>query len=213
VKARYLKLISSGSSDELSLETLARLSDEALIAEFQSGRDAAFEVLYRRYRTRILNYLHGMIANPALADEIYNELMFRVYSRLPDTLVSGQFQRYLYRAAHNACLNTRRRELFLDRQPPKGTSWGGAAHSTVEASTPEERLSSGQLLGMARSFLESLPEERRGALLLYHYDGMSYQEIAEVLGKPVGTVRWLIHEARAAMARYLSEHVSVGEAK
>jgi RNA polymerase sigma-70 factor (ECF subfamily) len=126
--------------------------------------------------------------------------MFRVYSRLPESIDPGVFRRYLYRAAYNASLNASRRERNLRRVPPAGQSWGGARVESFSQSNPEERLADGQLLALTQTYLQELPEDRRAALLLYQSDGLSYQEIADVLGRPIGTVRWLIHEARAAIA-------------
>jgi len=188
---------------------LSQLSDEALLAEFQSGLDAAFDVLYRRYRDRILAYVRGMMSNREMAEEVYNTTMYQVYARLPAGLAAGQFRKYLYRAAFNTSLNANRRETNLSRTPGEGLSWGGALVESFAEADPEQRLSGKQRLLMARQFLETLPADRRAALLLYHNDGRSYQEIAEVLGKPVGTIRWLIHEARAAMASHLERHEAV----
>jgi RNA polymerase sigma-70 factor (ECF subfamily) len=198
-----------GGDADTERAALTTLSDEALLAEFRAGRDAAFDVLYLRYRDRILAYLRGMISDAALAEEVYNSTMYRIYSRLPEGLEAGHFRRYVYKAAFNGCLNATRREANLKRTPPEGLSWGGAPSSSFEEASPEERLSSGQLLELARQYLNELPEERRSALLLYHNDGLSYQEIADVLGKPIGTIRWLIHEARATMARRLQSHTGI----
>lgn len=188
---------------------LSSLSDEALLLEFRTGRDEAFDVLYRRYRLRVLRWLRGMLGSESLADEVYNTTMFRIYGRLPECQEPGQFKRYLFKAAYNSCLNARRREQNLGRTHAEGRTWGGALDAGPLGTDPEARIEDRQLLLRSRELLERLPEDKRAALLLFHEDGLTYLEIADILGKPVGTVRWLIHEARATMAEYLKRELQI----
>lgn len=188
---------------------LESLSDEALLLAFRTGRDEAFDVLYRRYRVRVLRWLRNMLGSESLADEVYNTTLYRIYGRLPECLEPGQFKRYLFKAAYNSCLNARRREQHLGRKHAEGRTWGGALDPGLSGQDPATRFEDRQLLVRMRELLERLPEDKRAALLLFHDDGLTYAEIAEILGKPVGTIRWLIHEARAIMSDHLKRELQI----
>ena len=177
--------------------------DKELVALARSGDRAAFDQLVERYQRRLLRLVLRLLRDPAEAEDVVQETFLRAYRGLPRFRGESAFFTWLYRiainAAHNAILNRKRRPVPV----PQPRSRPGPQEAVPEASTPEGLLLSKQVMATVDAALDALPLELRTAIVLREIEGLSYEEIGEIMACPLGTVRSRIFRAREAIARRL----------
>lgn len=170
---------------------LAGRSDESLVAVAKEGDERAFEILYERHSPAILRYCRSLLRSTQEAEDVKQEVFVLAISALRRGAEPDAFRPWLYRVAHNACmshLRIRRPVLVADNGVLVGPA--GAAEP-VDGHREELR----QLL----DDIGNLPDVQRGALLLREMDGFSYEQVGEVLGLPLSTVRASIFRARRTL--------------
>ena len=170
---------------------LAGRSDESLVAVAKEGDERAFEILYERHSPAILRYCRSLLRSTQEAEDVKQEVFVLAISALRRGAEPDAFRPWLYRVAHNACmshLRVRRPVLVADNGVLVGPA--GAAEP-VDGHREELR----QLL----DDIGTLPDVQRGALLLREMDGFSYEQVGEVLGLPLSTVRASIFRARRTL--------------
>src|SRR4051812_46679825 len=170
---------------------LAGRSDERLVATAKDGDERAFETLYERHAPAILRYCRSVLRSTQEAEDVKQEVFVLAISALRRGAEPDAFRPWLYRVAHNACmshLRVRRPVLVADNGVLVGPA--GAA---APVDTHREELR--QLL----DDIGTLPEVQRRALLLREMDGFSYEQVGEVLGLPLSTVRASIFRARRTL--------------
>src|SRR4051812_2308554 len=170
---------------------LAGRSDERLVAIAKDGDERAFEVLYERHAPAILRYCRSLLRSTQEAEDVKQEVFVLAISALRRGAEPDMFRPWLYRVAHNACmshLRMRRPVLVADNGVLVGPA---AAAEPVQHHREELR----QLL----DDIGTLPDVQRGALLLREMDGFSYEQVGEVLGVPLSTVRASIFRARRTL--------------
>jgi RNA polymerase sigma factor (sigma-70 family) len=170
---------------------LAGRSDERLVSIAKEGDERAFETLYERHSPAILRYCRSLLRSTQEAEDVKQEVFVLAISALRRGAEPDAFRPWLYRVAHNACmshLRARRPVLVADN----GTLVGpAAAVEPVDGHREELR----QLL----DDIGKLPDVQRGALLLREMDGFSYEQVGEVLGLSLSTVRASIFRARRTL--------------
>src|SRR5919112_1065637 len=174
-----------------SYRGLTTRSDERLVAIAKQGDERAFEMLYERHGPAILRYCRSLLRSTQEAEDVKQETFVLAMSALRRGAEPDAFRPWLYRVAHNACishLRIRRPVLVADNGVLVGPA---AAAEPVDAHREELR----QLL----DDLGRLPDVQRGALLLREMDGFSYEQVGEVLGLPLSTVRASIFRARRTL--------------
>jgi RNA polymerase sigma factor (sigma-70 family) len=170
---------------------LASRSDERLVAVAKEGDERAFAILYERHSPAILRYCRSILRSAQEAEDVKQEAFVLAMSALRRGAEPDAFRPWLYRVAHNACmshLRVRRPVLVADNGVLVGPA--GAA---APVDTHREELR--QLI----DDIGTLPEVQRGALLLREMDGFSYEQVGEVLGLPLSTVRASIFRARRTL--------------
>jgi RNA polymerase sigma factor (sigma-70 family) len=161
------------------------------LVEFaQRGDTHAIEVLYDRYATAILRYCRSLLRSTQEAEDVQQEVFVTALSALRNGAGPATFRPWLYRVAHNACISHMRA-----KRPNLVAVDGEIIASATTEPASEEREELRQLL----DDLSALPEVQRGALLLREMDGFSYEQVGEVLGLPVTTVRSTIFRARSTL--------------
>ena len=176
----------------------AHHSDEELLALLAEGKKEAFTEIYARYRGRIYAYILRMIGDRDRADDIFQETFTRLYrSCLNSDQKVLRASSYIFTTARNRCLNAIR-----DR---KNTTDVEDYHQIVYQPSFENV----ELAELVKTSLELLPDHYREAFVLREYDGLSYQEIADVLGVPIGTVRSRIARGREQLRRVLQHQDEV----
>ncbi|MBV8603511.1 MAG: sigma-70 family RNA polymerase sigma factor [Pelomonas sp.] len=186
--------------------------DAELVRRAQAGEMAAFEMLVVKYQRRVERLLARQVRDVDLIKDICQESFVRAWRALPGFRFEAAFYTWLYRIA----VNTARKTLAgLQRDPVvteaslnrggegAGAEPSAAAATPTELETPEVLLEGKQLAAAANAAVAALPPEFRQAFELRELDGLAYEEIAALLGCPVGTVRSRIFRAREAVAARL----------
>ena len=179
-----------------------------LVERTVAGDQKAFELLVLKYQRRIERLIGRMVRDSDLVEDIAQETFIRAYRALSQFRGEAQFYTWLYRIA----VNTAKKALVdLKRDPlvSETTLRGGGDEedetSSVEneltsAETPETVLAAKEVAAAVTSAMAELPDELRQAVTLREIDGLSYEEIAEVMNCPIGTVRSRIFRAREAIS-------------
>ncbi len=186
--------------------------DAALVQRVQRGDQRAFEMLVVKYQRRIERLIARMVRDTNLVEDIAQETFIRAYRALPNFRGESAFYTWLYRIA----VNTAKKALIgLQRDPVITESAlasldddeeGGASRVENELSdgeTPESVMASRQVAETVNAAIESLSDDLRQAIVLREIEGLSYDDIAELMGCPIGTVRSRIFRAREAIAQRL----------
>jgi RNA polymerase sigma-70 factor, ECF subfamily len=181
--------------------------DAALMLAFQQGDEGAFRTLFERYARAMHAFCHNFIRDAARAEELAQDVFVSVYRARDRYKPSARFKTFLYRVATNHCLNELRRgEHAARRLEPAGASPEADELDALPspAAGPEELLQGKALEAEVRQLLSRLPEKQRAALVLCRFEGLSYEEIAQVLGTTVPSVKSLVHRATVSAARALA---------
>lgn len=186
-------------------------ADQALVARVQQGDKKAFDLLVKKYQHRVLMVIGRYISDHHEAMDVAQEAFIKAYRALPNFRGDAAFYTWIYRIAINTAKNhlvTRgRRPPSSDIDIEDGELYDSGRRLNDEAS-PEHLLLSAEIEATVRQALDDLSEDLRAALTLREFDGLSYEEIAEVLECPVGTVRSRIFRAREAIDKKLKPLLS-----
>lgn len=181
-------------------------SDQQLVKRVQAGDRAAFDLLVRKYQHRVLKLVSRFVSDAAEAEDVAQEAFLKAYRALASFRGDSAFYTWLYRiainTAKNALVSNRRRpvDFDLDLQDPEQYD----RHARLkEGDTPEGVLLTEEIRSVIERAMEQLPEDLRTAIVLRELEGLSYEEIAEAMDCPVGTVRSRIFRAREAIDRKL----------
>jgi len=196
------------------------LDDTTLVERCQQGDPAAFRRLVERYQRKVYNLAFGMVHNPEDAMELVQESFVKAYRNLDRFQGSSSFYTWLYRITVNVCIDFLRREK--KGSAPLDYDDSVAHHedvnqgewplvSSVGTETPARVQSRRELAEQIQRALDSLSEAHRRIILLREVEGLSYQEIAEVLDIPKGTVMSRLFHARQNLQRMLRPYVERGE--
>jgi RNA polymerase sigma-70 factor (ECF subfamily) len=175
--------------------------DRELVERARAGERAAFDLLVARYQRRLLRLVLRLLRDQAEAEDVVQETFLRAYRALPRFRGDAAFYTWLYRIALNGARNAilRRRQ----RTGPHGVAPSQLPAPVPEIGTPESMLLSKQVMQTIDAAMEALPLELRTAIALREIEGLSYEEIAQIMECPLGTVRSRIFRAREAIARRL----------
>ena len=171
--------------------------DASLVDEVLAGSPSAFSVLVKRYTDRLYRVVFAVVGEGAAAEDVLQETFLRAYAGLASFSRRSQFRTWLYRIALNEAYRARR-SVSRQRERPFSQLGGDALRPLLE-----ERAAPASPGDESRrhvlELLDGLPREYREAMLLRHVDGLSYVEIAEVLGTTAGTVGSWLHRAREVL--------------
>ncbi len=173
--------------------------DQRLVERVQHGDKQAFNLLVTKYQRKIMNLVSRYVSNPSDGADVVQEVFISAYRFLPSFRNDSAFYTWLYRIA----VNTAKNYLVSNGRRPPGmdVDIGDAEQydsgdALRDIASPERLLSSDQVQQTVTDALQSLPEDLRTVITLREIEGLSYDEIAEVIGCPVGTVRSRIFRAR-----------------
>ncbi len=179
-------------------------TDKELVKRVQKGEKGAFDLLVLKYERKIINLVMRYVRDPEQALDITQEAFIKAYRALPRFRGDSAFYTWLYRIAVNTAKNylaaQRRRpmDVELDLQDPEQY---GLHAKLKESDTPEGLALSQELQDTLERAIAALPDDLRQAIILRELDGMSYEEIAQTMECPVGTVRSRIFRARDAIGK------------
>lgn len=181
--------------------------DDELVRRVQNGDKKAFDILVRRYQHKIVPLITRYLKDPSEAQDVAQESFVKAYRALPNFRGDSAFYTWLYRIAINTAKNhlvsRARRSSDYDIDVETAEQYG-ISERLMDHSTPEHLLLSDEIADTVRQVIEGLPDELRTAITLREFDGMSYEDIAQTMSCPVGTVRSRIFRAREAIDKKLS---------
>src|SRR3989338_8896660 len=182
-------------------------TDQLLVARVQQGDKAAFDVLVLRYQPRITNLISRFVRNQNDTLDITQEAFLKAYRALPNFRGDSAFYTWLYRIAINTAKNylslQSRRSAEVEQDFTEIEQIDGD-NVLKDHATPEHLLLTDEIQATIISTIEQLPEDLRLAITLREIEGLSYEEIAEVMECPIGTVRSRIFRAREAIDNQLA---------
>jgi len=191
-----------------SLNKLTSLGDGELITRALAGREESFEELVRRYQRPIVAYVYRMVGDYDSALDLTQEVFIRIYNSLGRYRPEFKFSTWIYRIAHNAAIDHLRRSDSSRTEDLEVEGEGGQTFQRPLASkapTPEQLSERNERRGEIEEVVRQLPPAYRELIVLRHAHDFSYDEIAEVTGLPLGTVKNRIFRAREAMRAHLVE--------
>jgi len=177
-------------------------ADQQLVERVQNGDKRAFDVLVLKYQHRIYSLVTRFIRDPDEVQDVVQESFIKAYRALPGFRGDSAFFTWLYRIAINTAKNYL---VSRSRRPPgadvdvEDAEYLESAGALRDLAGPENQLMTEQLRAVIDKAIRALPEDLRTALTLREFEGLSYEEIAEVMRCPVGTVRSRIFRAREAV--------------
>jgi RNA polymerase sigma-70 factor, ECF subfamily len=190
----------------LTLDQVSSLSDAELIGVAVDGREESFEELVRRYQRPIAGYVYRMLGDYDAALDVTQEVFIKVYNSLQRYSPEYKFSTWLYRIAHNAAIDHIRRNSNFT-QSIETESKEGAYQLQFEcpAPSPERLRERKEWRHEIAEVIKRLPPAYRELILLRHSSDLSYDEIAEVTGLPLGTVKNRLFRAREHMRELFIE--------
>ena len=185
--------------------------DQSLVERVQKGDKSAFDVLVRKYQHKVVKLISRYIKDPDEALDVSQEAFIKAYRALPNFRGDSAFYTWMYRIAINTAKNylvaQGRRLPNVDIEAQEAEQFEGAS-TLKEFATPERLLQRDEIEQTVVSTIEKLPEDLKTAITLREIDGLSYEEIAEAMACPVGTVRSRIFRAREAIDKSLKPLLS-----
>ena len=183
-------------------------SDQQLVERVQAGDKRAFDLLVLKYQHKIISLVGRYVKDHHEAMDVSQEAFIKAYRALANFRGDSQFYTWLYRIAINTAKNYL---VARSRRPPdvdvEVNDYGdyGSVDVMADIETPENLMARDQLQDKVFATLEKLPNDLRTALTLREFEGMSYDQIAEVMSCPVGTVRSRIFRARDAIDKEVAK--------
>ncbi|ALM83949.1 RNA polymerase sigma factor RpoE [Bordetella sp. N] len=181
--------------------------DAELVARVQRGDKKAFDLLVMKYQRKIMRLLSRMIRDPSEIEDVAQEAFIKAYRALPQFRGDSAFYTWLYRIAINTARNWMASSGRRPSAPTALESEDGEtfneADNLSDISTPESMVATREIAETVNAAIDALPEELRTAIVLREIEGMSYEDIAQSMGCPIGTVRSRIFRAREAVAARL----------
>jgi RNA polymerase sigma-70 factor (ECF subfamily) len=210
-----LERFANQESDRVGLHLngdFGSMDDAAIMLELKAGNMAAFDVLIRKYRKPIINFMYRMTRNQAVAEELAQEVFLRVYRSRETYRAEAKFSTWVYRIATNLGVNHARdtrhertaSTVYLDETDSEtGTS------PDVPDSTPgvESRLLRDERMAAIRDFVMALPDRQRNAVLMHKYEGLDYKQIGDVLKLSESATKSLLFRAYQTLRDKLKDFV------
>jgi RNA polymerase sigma-70 factor (ECF subfamily) len=191
-----------------------READQALVERVQAGDKQAYGLLVAKYQRKLLRLVSRLVRDPAEAEDVAQEAFIKAYRALAGFRGESAFYTWLYRIG----VNTAKNWLVANgRRAPTSTELDnedaenyGESDLLRDVDTPERLLMTKQIGETVNAAMAELPDELRTAISLREVDGLSYEEIAQVMECPIGTVRSRIFRAREAIAVKLRPLLDTG---
>lgn len=183
---------------------MAKETDKELVRRVKKGDKQAFDLLFLRYQHKILNLVSRYLRDPEDVQDVTQEAFIKAFRALPRFRGDSAFYTWLYRIA----INTAKNHIVSRSRRPPGTDvdvedaeFMDGTDALKDSESPESALARDELKAAIDQAIQELPDDLRSAVTLREFDGLSYEQIAEIMDCPVGTVRSRIFRAREAIDR------------
>jgi RNA polymerase sigma-70 factor (ECF subfamily) len=188
-----------------SRELTAEQEEELLVRRAATGDEKAYGRLIQAYQSRLYNFVRSMVHNPELAEDITQEAFVKAFFNLAKLKEPARFKSWLFRIANNNTLDFLRKKRLPQQDVDEALR-----ESYVDEFSPEQGTLDGERSKHIRHALDQLKADQRNILVMCDLQGLSYQEIAEVLNIPFGTVQSRIFYARKKLREYLDPSIVFG---
>ncbi|TAL75802.1 MAG: RNA polymerase sigma factor RpoE [Burkholderiaceae bacterium] len=181
--------------------------DAELVARVQKGDKRAFDLLVLKYQRKIMRLLSRMIRESSEVEDVAQETFIKAYRAIGQFRGDSAFYTWLYRIAVNTARNWQATNSRRPSSPNVIETQDGETFNQIDnltdISTPESVVASNEIVATVNRAISALPEDLRTAIVLREIEGMSYEDIAQAMSCPIGTVRSRIFRAREAIAAQL----------
>lgn len=178
------------------------------------GDHAAFESLVTRYQDRLIGFFYHLVRDRTMAEDMAQEVFMRVFRSRERYTATARFSTWLFRIAHNLASNqrrglARRREVPLANSGSPNDDFRAEEQNLAEKSAlmPTRMIDSKETRDVVREALESLNERQKTAVLLHKFEGLSYQDIGDIMDLNVVAVKSLLSRARGKLKEALERHI------
>jgi RNA polymerase sigma-70 factor (ECF subfamily) len=192
---------------------LSTLEDRELIEMAREGRESAYREVLARYERPVFSLVYRMVRDRALAEDLSQETFVRAFNAIGSYNPKYKFSSWIFKIANNLTIDHLRKKkldtVSIDGSPHASTAEDQASTRLVVEDTaerPDAYVESMELGSQLEEAIGTLREEYRTVVLLRHVEGYAYDEIAEIMGIPLGTVKTYLHRARAELKNAL-EHL------
>ncbi|NVM74524.1 RNA polymerase sigma-70 factor (ECF subfamily) [Duganella sp. SG902] len=187
--------------------TTERECDQLLVERVRAGDKQAFDLLVAKYQRRLMRLLSRIVHDPAEAEDVVQETFIKAYRALRHFRGDSAFYTWLYRIGINTAKNFlatqgRRTPTSTDADTEQAEAFNDGEHLR-DINTPESMLASKQIAQTVNAAMDALPVDLRTAIALREIEGLSYEEISDIMACPIGTVRSRIFRAREVIAEKL----------
>ncbi len=186
------------------------ITDQELVRRVQKGNKRAFDQLFTRYQGRIFGLVSRYVRDRQEVEDVVQEAFIKAFRALPRFRGDSQFYTWLYRIA----INTAKNHLVARSRRPPGADIDADEAESFEpmrqVENPENELARDELSKVIHQAIAELPDDLRSALTLREFDGMSYEQIADIMDCPVGTVRSRIFRARESIDKRMAPLIGHG---
>ena len=190
---------------------MAKDTDKELVRRVQQGDRRAFDLLFSRYQLKILSLVSRYLRDPQDVEDVTQEAFIKAFRALPRFRGDSAFYTWLYRIA----INTAKNHLVARSRRPPGTDvdvedaeFMDGAELLRESESPEAALARDELSQAIDEAIGQLPDDLKSAVTLREFDGLSYEQIAQIMDCPVGTVRSRIFRARESIDQHIAPLIS-----
>ena len=184
-------------------------SDEALMFQIQGGDLCSFDTLVKRWEKPLLNYCYRMVNDIALAEDLRQEIFLRIYRSAKTYRATALFSTWVYRIATNLCLDTLAKQQHRKEIPVatyRESEFEGSEDRLIDPSDqPETVVIKRESEDQVRSALAGLSEDQRVVVIMRHYNGMKFREIAEILECPISTIKSRMAAGMERLSQMLSK--------
>lgn len=191
-------------------------TDTVLVLRCQEDDSDAFDEIVARYKDGIYNYVRRMISDRDDVDDITQEVFVRAFVSIKSFRREANLRAWLFRIASNLCVDKYRRRgterrIFTTLERENGDESSQTADIRDDTFEPARICERAELQSEIQRALWRLPDKLRATILLYDMEGMSYDEIAETIGCPIGTVKSRLFNARMRLRRMLKPYLEAGD--
>lgn len=189
---------------------LAAATDQEVVAAARQGEETAYRELLRRYERPIFSLLYRMVRDRELAEDLAQETFVKALNALDSYRPEFKFSSWIFKIANNAAIDQLRRRqldtLSIDGAPNAETPEAieaTALQISGDQESPLDEVEAREIGTAVEQAIAKLRPEYRACIMLRHVEGLAYEEIAQTLDLPLGTVKTYIHRARHELRRYL----------
>lgn len=183
-------------------------TDYELVQEFVNGRNSSIEVLIRRHKNKVYTYILLMVKNNQLAEDIFQDTFIKVISSLKQGKYkdNGRFLSWVIRISHNLVIDHFRKEKQMNMLSNDQCDADILNNKNFTDKTIEENLINNQICQDIRNLIDRLPDDQRQVVLLRHYGGLSFKEIADQTNVSINTALGRMRYALINLRKLIREH-------